>query len=464
MGEVESSDLFGCTFLALIEDAAPEFVCTSESDLTDEDVAAFHTPEYVSAVRERTVLEMADVTEPPYDQHVSDRPSHGGVALAVEHDDTLYAVLTVHLPAGEDVEEIELRLLRRIAHDLGQYLHEQALSQELRTFREIADQIDDPIMLQDGEGRFELVNEALGDYADSTPAELNGRDESAFMDDPTATEIARYKRAVMETGDPIHYEVTPSLPGRPERTFSTFRYPHHDEDGEIDGTVAICRDVTDVEERERQVQVMDRVLRHNVSNSMNVVLGYAETIAETTDDDSVAMQAEKILENGERLVSTARKEREITKLLAEPPGPRTVDLTAIVRNAVESVEREHPDATVVTTLPETCRLTSVADLGTAIEELVRNAVVHSDDDAPSVAVTVERTATAVSIEIADDGPGIPEMERSILTGQMDVEPLYHGSGLGLWLVKLAVDRANGSLSYAEAVPRGSVVTIRLPTT
>ncbi|MFW5937467.1 MAG: PAS domain-containing protein [Halanaeroarchaeum sp.] len=464
VGEIGSSDLFGCTFLALIDDTAPEFVCTTESALSDADVAAFHTPEYVSSVRERTVLELEDVTAPPYEQHVSDRPQHGGVAVAVEHDDTLYAILTVHFSPGDDVAELERRLLRQIAHDLGQYLHNQALSQELRTFREIADQIDDPIMLQDAAGRFELVNEALADYAASTPTELYGRDEFSVMDPATATEIARQKRTVMETGEPAQYEVTPSFPDRPERTFSTLRYPHYDDEGEIDGTVAICRDVTDIEERERQVQVMDRVLRHNVSNSMNVVLGYAETIAETTDDDRVANQAGKILQNGEQLVSTARKEREITKLLAEPPGPRSVDLSAIVRDAVNSVERDHPDVTVATALPETCRLTAVANLEIAVEELVRNAVVHSDVDSPSVAVTVEQTGTAVTIEIADDGPGIPEMERSILDGEMDVEPLYHGSGLGLWLVKLAVDRANGSLSYTETEPRGSVVTIRLPTT
>lgn len=41
-------------------------------------------------------------------------------------------------------------------------------------------------------------------------------------------------------------------------------------------------------------------------------------------------------------------------------------------------------------------------------------------------------------ETDDDGPGIPEMERAVLETGEAVDPLYHGSGLGLWLVFSAV--------------------------
>lgn len=459
--EIAASDLFGCTFLALTDDASPEFVCSSDSSLTDADVAAFHTGTYVRAVQDAGVLEMGDVTTPPYDQHVTDRDPHAGVAVALEHEGEPFGVLTVHLPPGRDLGEVELRLLDRIADDLGVFLHTQSLGHELRTFLDIADQIEDPILLQDLEGDFVLANEALAEYADSTPAALVGQDESAFMDADAAAEIARRKREVLETEEPVHYKVQPSFPERGMRTFSTYRYPHYDADGSLDGTVAICRDVTEYRERERQVRVMDRVLRHNVSNRMNVVLGYAETIREITSDDRVRSYAAQIIESGEALVATTQKERAITKLLSEPPGAHTLDLAEAVREAVGAVERDHPGATIETALPSACRLTTTTDLGLAVEELLRNAVVHSDRDAPSVWMTLERSTEAVTLAVADDGPGIPEMERAILDGTMDVEPLYHGSGLGLWLVKLAADRADATLEYADRDPRGSIVRLHL---
>jgi len=54
------------------------------------------------------------------------------------------------------------------------------------------------------------------------------------------------------------------------------------------------------------------------------------------------------------------------------------------------------------------------------------------------------------------------MERQVLTGDHEVEPLFHGRGMGLWLVNLIVQYSDGTLAFEENDPQGSVVTIRLP--
>lgn len=41
--------------------------------------------------------------------------------------------------------------------------------------------------------------------------------------------------------------------------------------------------------------------------------------------------------------------------------------------------------------------------------------------------------------------------------------LFHGRGIGLWLVHLIVQYSDGQLSFAKNDPRGSVVTVRLRT-
>ncbi|MFW6045628.1 MAG: sensor histidine kinase, partial [Natronomonas sp.] len=107
-------------------------------------------------------------------------------------------------------------------------------------------------------------------------------------------------------------------------------------------------------------------------------------------------------------------------------------------------------------------LVETEDLPRAIEELVENAIIHNDRRTPSVTITVEAGDEMVRITIADDGPGIPDEEAGVLLGDRDIEPLYHGSGLGLWLVHWIVHRSDGTLTFEKTDHRGSRVTIGLP--
>lgn len=459
---IAASDLFECTFLTLEAESIPNIVCESESELTEAEVDEFHTEAYFETVYENRTLDIGDVTEPPFDQHSDDSPSHSGLAVAISHAGVDYGVLTIHFPPGHDPVDEERDLFSELAADLGLVVHKKKIESDLRTFTEIADNVDDPLMLQDLDGNFELVNDVLADLAEMPKDDLRGRDESAFMDEEAATKIQEMKNEVVESGSAVQYEISPSVPGASERHYSTYRYPHYDSTGDIDGTIAICRDVTDLKEREQQLKVIDRVLRHNVSNSMTVVTGYAETIQERTTSSDISEYATRIRENGLDLVNTVRKEREISKFLSEPPPTATIDLGRLVETTVEDLRSRHESSTLSTSLEGSPSITTTEALGTAIEELMSNAISHSDRSVPTVTVSLDATETMVTIEIADDGPGIPEMEQAVLTGDAEIEPLYHGSGLGLWLVNLIVGQADGELSFAANDPRGSIVRIELP--
>jgi signal transduction histidine kinase len=95
---------------------------------------------------------------------------------------------------------------------------------------------------------------------------------------------------------------------------------------------------------------------------------------------------------------------------------------------------------------------------------VTNALIHNEVESPAVDITVSRTDERVHIDVTDNGPPIPEMERNVLLEGNDRTALYHGSGLGLWLVKLIVTRSGGTIDFEEATPRGNTIHITLPKT
>ena len=335
------------------------------------------------------------------------------------------------------------------------------IEDDLRAFKSIVERIEDPIMIQDAAGNYQVVNDAVSDLTGLSRGELIGNDEFAFMDEASARKVQEMKARALKRGEPVSYELTPTLPSNGERTFSTVRYPEYDSDGEPVGTIAICRDVTEIKKHQRQFKVVERVLRHNFRNQIQVIRGVAEAIS-TDGTGEIEEYAETVIETSDRLLETVEKQRKSTAFLSENTTTQPTDIARVARAVVERLGDEYPEATVTVDAPEQCRVRAVGAIDRAIRELIENAVVHSERSRPPVDVTIERSDAQVRVEIADDGQGIPEIERDTLAGRAEIGPLQHGRGLGLWIVHLIVQESDGTLGFAENEPRGSVVTISLP--
>ncbi|GAB7094742.1 hypothetical protein JCM30237_18950 [Halolamina litorea] len=237
--------------------------------------------------------------------------------------------------------------------------------------------------------------------------------------------------------------------------------PVRDEDGTVVNYIGFQQDVTDAQVRDRQLQILDRYLRHNVRNKMNVVNGLADSVREE-GDPSVAAYADTIERTGLTLLRNMEKEHVITNFLRQDPEPTTTDLMGLLGSTVADVREQYPAASVTLSGPGSVSVEAVPQLSTALAELVRNAIIHNDSASPTVEVTVEAGEEAVRVHVADDGPGIPEMESEVLADADAETVVNHGQGLGLWLVYLVVSHSGGSLNFAEREPEGTVVTVELP--
>ncbi|MGM0605952.1 MAG: PAS domain-containing sensor histidine kinase [Halobacteriota archaeon] len=233
-------------------------------------------------------------------------------------------------------------------------------------------------------------------------------------------------------------------------------------DGTITEFVAIQIDITGRNQRERQLQVFDRILRHNLRNDMSVVLGHAENI-EAASDGELANYAALIRRKGESLLEMADKERAIVRLITDHPHPRPIDVTAAVRTAVSDATKQWPTASISVTAPDQVCVAAIADLDGAIAEVLENAIVHCDRTL-TIEVVVETTDESAIVRIADNGPGIPDQDRSVLRSHSDIDSLYHGSGIGLWYVSWVLTLSAGRLSFEANEPRGSVVVLELDRT
>ncbi|MFP8958382.1 histidine kinase N-terminal 7TM domain-containing protein [Natrialbaceae archaeon A-CW3] len=227
-----------------------------------------------------------------------------------------------------------------------------------------------------------------------------------------------------------------------------------------DEYVLTATDVTAERRYKQRLQVLNRVLRHDVKNNVNIIGGYADLLADHVDPEGQEY-LETIDEKATALADLSELAREVDLVLHEDAQRQTVDMTQAVRRATERLQRSYSHAQVVVD-GETEALARADPLHrSAIENVLENAIEHSDQSNPTVEVTVTETESTVDVTIADDGPGIPADEQAVLTSRRET-PMAHASGLGLWLVNWIVVRSGGTIEFDENEPRGSVVRLKFP--
>lgn len=210
----------------------------------------------------------------------------------------------------------------------------------------------------------------------------------------------------------------------------------------------------------QRLHVLNRVLRHDLRNEVNVVHGYASLIAEGKGD--VRYRAAIIEQKSEEILHLSEKARNLERLLAESEEVVAVrsDLAAVVRNSLNALQADYPTAAVTADVPDEAYVSGVPLLDDVVDNLVENAVVHNPSSNPLVSVRVRVGSDTVLLRVADDGPGIPEEELEVLDSGVET-PLRHSSGLGLWFVQWVVAESGGRLEFEERSV-GTVVYVVLP--
>jgi signal transduction histidine kinase len=249
------------------------------------------------------------------------------------------------------------------------------------------------------------------------------------------------------------------------RQFETAHSPIVGNGGVVRGETVVLRDITRRQTRRQRLQVLSRVLRHNLRNDMTVIREQAELISDGGVDDPTE-SADTIYEKSDDLISISERAREAQQILAaDTEGQTEADVEAVVTSVHEDVTEQYPAVELSTTVAtEATAAVDPVTLETVLRNIVENACEYNNADSPIVGTSVERTdGGLLRIITRDNGPGIPEIERRVVEAGVE-DPLEHGSGMGLWTVKWGVAQMGGSITFGEATPRGTVVQLEVPAT
>ena len=368
-----------------------------------------------------------------------------------------------------------------------------------RRFRTYIEQSNDVLVVLDTETTVEYASPAAERVFGHAPETLTGRSVFSLIHPDDQSSIHRVFRSVTNahearasgngvTDGGVETEQTTQTDGVPPTGGDTrtttrettererFRIKHGDGGWRTveavvtagvgateDRLLVNIRDVTERQRYEQRLRVLNRVLRHDLRNDANVVLGYADLLLKSDLDPAVRQRAETVRRKANRLVELGEQAREVDRTLhAEGGETHRVQLDDLVDSVAWRARETYPDAQVDTEVDGSCAALGNDLIDSALWHLVSNGIEHNDSAEPWVRLSVESTDQWVRVTVTDDGPGIPESERKVLEHGTETA-LEHGSGLGLWLVKWITDSVGGDVSFAERDPRGSMVTVELAT-
>ncbi|GAB6862443.1 two-component system sensor histidine kinase NtrB [Haloplanus litoreus] len=332
-------------------------------------------------------------------------------------------------------------------------------------YRALFDGIGDTVIVHDTRGRIIAANEVAAVRLGCDPSSLEGRSIDDVEGDAAfdGRHAAGGDRLVYETvhvtadGGAVPVEVSARL----------VRY--HD----APAVLSVARDISERRASERelsqardQLRALNRVLRHDIRNDMQIVLGHAELLDDHVDEAG-RDHLETITDTGEHVVELTRSSRDLARTVAggtELPL-EAVSLSETLRGELDRRRKVFTDAELVLEgdVPDV-EVRANDLLSSVFRNLLNNAVQHSDRDEPTVTVSADllRGPHRVRVRVADDGPGIPaELEDDVFgRGQRGLES--EGTGLGLYLVESLVDHYGGEVWVEENDPRGTVVVVELP--
>ena len=386
-------------------------------------------------------------------------------------------------------EEETIMLLRVLgdtfANALARMETEQALREREAQYRTVVENVRDVVFQTDTEGRWTFLNPAWESVTGYTVDESLGEPCDAFLESDRFDDAADHVTLLCGNKTRCRYEV--QLHGREgTRWMALFAQATFDDEGERTGVAGTLHDITErkrMEQQTREALRRERELNRLKSSFVSMVSHEFRTPLSTIRSSSEMIdrfidtwpkeKRDKYLRRIRRQVD--RMSRLLgdvittSKLDAHDEGPDLFDvqLRPFMREIGEEM-RAHfqTDCNLEVNmhdLPDTV-LVDRDLLHHIVGNLVSNAIKYSPDDEP-VEVDLTVDDEHLHLHIRDHGIGIPKSDAPHLFQAFyrgDNVGNAEGVGLGMTIVRRAVDVYRGSIDWETTPGGGTTFHVELP--
>jgi PAS domain S-box-containing protein len=420
------------------------------------------------------------------------------VYLTAHADERTIARAKITAPYGYLLKPVKPAELRSVI-ELSVHRHgmERQLRERERWFAITLRSIQDAVITVDLAGNVTFMNPAAERLAGRTAAQAIGqpaRDILPLLDPERLRPLESPLDQALRERRPGSRDAAVVRARTGHRRVSDSASPVSD-GGELLGAVMVCRDVTDQQRVQRQLEVADRLaslgtmasgVAHQINNPLAVVVANADYLRAEIDDIADALVAR----GGDGDAAIVDRLRELSDVQGEisSAGSRIGKIVGDLHAFSRPPERSSAEADVSRAIAWAVRTTAhelrararlrhePVDLPLArgdeqrLGQVIVNLLMNAAQAIPpgkisnhEVAIRARREADRIVIEVKDTGPGIAPGDLSrIFEPFFTTKTLGEGTGLGLSVCHGIVTSMGGEIQVESEIGKGTVFRVILP--
>lgn len=307
-----------------------------------------------------------------------------------------------------------------------------------------------------------------------------------------AEQFRRDDQEIMRTGhrQVTEYELPIQRPDGHHMVVRTEKMRYHDKNGKVIGVIGVAIDITDEKLLEKQLKEAKQIaeeanrakseflanMSHDLKTPLTGVIGAAQLLqqmplVEEAKEfvDGIYDSGNMLLQNIEFLLDYSKEESGKVELRLEPFDLRNL-IEKTFSSFTISANEKHID--LLLSYPDEVERLVIGDIHQVrqiILNLFSNAIKFTRQGYVYVNVSSQKTSDEkinVTIKVIDTGIGIPKDKQSIIFERFTrltpaYQGMYKGLGLGLDIVKKAVDKLNGQIALESLPNQGTTFTCTL---
>lgn len=336
-----------------------------------------------------------------------------------------------------------------------------------------------PILVIGRKREVRVVNRALLSLTGYRREELIGRDFANLLDDEERSRLLPVLIAALRGQSATGVEVRlPSRRGGHVRllmnTASVLSA-----DGEVEGVIAIGRDLTEIRELEQRVVHAEKLASvgqlaagvvHELNNPLTSISVYSDYLLKQAIEQgakpSDIHKLKRIHESADRILRFSRELLAYARPM--PEEPEVIEISEIIERSLEYCDHLITERGVNVRTRVSEDLSPMLGVGTQLQQVLVNLITNACHAMPEGAGQLEVAAMPsadgdVQIHVSDNGSGIsPDHLGRIFEPFFSTKGEGHGTGLGLSIVRNIVELHHGRIEVESELGNGTSFVITFP--